>query len=57
MHHPLSLSFKIAALAPQLYVRDANGTELLLEGSMDEAMETAVLLSILIMILHERRRG
>jgi uncharacterized protein YxjI len=29
MQYPLRLSFKIAALAPQLFVRDANGTELL----------------------------
>jgi len=29
MNYPLSLSFKIAALAPQIYVRDAAGTELL----------------------------
>lgn len=29
MQYPLALSFKIAALAPQLFVRDANGQELL----------------------------
>ncbi|HKV10584.1 MAG TPA: hypothetical protein VJ725_20755 [Thermoanaerobaculia bacterium] len=29
MQYPLSLSFKIIALAPQIYVRDASGTELL----------------------------
>ena len=29
MQYPLKLSFKIAALAPQLFVRDAAGTELL----------------------------
>jgi hypothetical protein len=28
MNYPLSLSFKIVALAPQIFVRDANGTEL-----------------------------
>lgn len=29
MHYPLELSFKIIALAPQIYVRDAQGQELL----------------------------
>jgi uncharacterized protein YxjI len=29
MHYPLTLSFKIAALAPQIFVRDAQGQELL----------------------------
>ncbi|HEX6861802.1 MAG TPA: hypothetical protein VF414_03245, partial [Thermoanaerobaculia bacterium] len=29
MQYPLSLSFKIIALAPQIYVRDASGRELL----------------------------
>ena len=29
MHYPLTLSFKIAALAPQIFVRDSQGQELL----------------------------
>jgi hypothetical protein len=72
MQYPLTLTFKIMAVAPQITVTDANGTSVcyhlkkqpsLFEGvfkieeTEDSPDDILILMAILMMTLLERQRG